>query len=508
LKRFAALYKQLDASTSTTAKVAAMARYFATVPTHDAAWAAYVLSGGKVKQAVPTAVMREMACHTAGLTPWLFEESYAVTGDLAEAIAYVLPAPTQRDDTSLDVWMSERITPMRELSREAQAAAVTQAWSMLDVDERFLFVKLVGGGFRVGVSKLLVQRALAQAFGLDAKVIAQRMMGYTDAKRPPTVARFEALVTPVSSMTGTADALHDKSADHQGATPPASLSLHDQGLPYPFFLAHPLEGRVEALGDSASWIVEWKYDGIRAQIVKRAGQVHVWTRGEELVSDRYPEVVQAAAGWPDGSVLDGELLAWLPASDRPAPFALLQKRIGRLTLGKKILTEAPVVFLAYDLLELELEDLRAQPQHERRAKLEAFVARHPNASFKLSMPLVQPNGHSHDWPKSASARARSAWKASCSSDATRTTGKAASKPKAVAGGSGRSIRSPWTPCSSTHKPATVGARTSTPTTPLRYGVGSRAMRWRCKLCLRPSVRAHPLHLTACSSWPSPKPIQG
>jgi DNA ligase 1 len=407
LKRFAALYKQLDASTSTTAKVAAMATYFAAVPTHDAAWAAYVLSGGKVKQAVPTAVMREMACHIAGLTPWLFEESYAVTGDLAEAIAYVLPAPTQRDDASLALWMTERIAPMRELTREAQAAAVTQSWVMLDVDERFLFVKLVGGGFRVGVSKLLVQRALAQAFKLDAKVIAQRMMGYTDAKRPPTVARFEAMVAPLSSMANVTDPGHGVTPGSQGAAHPDNPSAHDQGLPYPFFLAHPLSGSVDALGDSASWIVEWKYDGIRAQIVKRAGQVHVWTRGEELVSDRYPEVVQAAAGWPDGSVLDGELLAWLPTSDRPAPFALLQKRIGRLTLGKKILAEAPVVFLAYDLLELDLQDLRAQPQHERRTSLEFFVARHPHASFKLSMPLVEPNGNSHDWPTLAKERERS-----------------------------------------------------------------------------------------------------
>jgi DNA ligase 1 len=394
LKRFTALYKQLDASTSTTAKVAAMAAYFAQAATDDAAWASYVLAGGKPKQAVPTALMRELACQIAGLEPWLFEESYQVVGDLAETIAYVLPAPTQDDDASLSQWMNERILPMRVLDREVQAHAVMQAWSHLDADARFIFVKLVGGGFRVGVSKLLVQRALAQAFNLDAKVLAQRMMGYTDAKRAPTAERFAALVAPDRAATAHPD----------GVTPPS----RDDALPYPFFLAHPLEVEPLTLGDASDWRAEWKYDGIRAQIVKRSSQAHVWTRGEELVTERYPEVMQAAAAWPQGSVLDGELLVWLPGSDRPAPFALLQKRIGRLSLSKKLLLEAPVCFMAYDLLEQQGTDLREQPFDARRAQLESFVATHAHPNLRLS-PLVADglpvSGSS--WPALTALRAQS-----------------------------------------------------------------------------------------------------
>ena len=124
----------------------------------------------------------------------------------------------------------------------------------------------------------------------------------------------------------------------------------------------------------ADWLVEWKYDGMRAQVIKRAGQVWVWSRGEELVSDRFPEVVAQAAAWPDGSVVDGELLAWPAGAEAPGSFNLLQQRLGRKTVPKKLLAEAPVVLLAYDLLEAAGQDLREQPQQQRRAQLEAFCA--------------------------------------------------------------------------------------------------------------------------------------
>lgn len=346
MKRFVALYLALDASTSTLAKVAALKLYLADAPARDAAWAVYLLSGGRPRRAVPTNELRALACEAAHLPEWLFEAGYAVTGDLAEAIAYVLPDPVDRFDETLADWMEQRILPMRALDASARREGVLAAWRGLSADERFMFVKLVGGGFRVGVSKLLVQRALAEWSGAEAAGIAQRMMGYTDIDTPPTEARFQALVSEP------AEGVRD-------------------GQPYPFFLAHALPGEPAAsLGERGDWQAEWKYDGIRAQVVKRDGQVWIWSRGEELVTERFPEVAAEAGWWPDGTVVDGELLAWLPNEAGPAPFALLQKRIGRTKLSKSILTEAPVRLLAYDLLESEGIDRRAEPMHLRRARLE------------------------------------------------------------------------------------------------------------------------------------------
>ena len=381
MKAFAALYAQLDASTSTLDKVAALRGYFARAmheAPSDAAWAAYFLAGGRPRQAVPTALLRRLACEVAGIDEWLFEESYQAVGDLAETIAHVLPPPTRGSMLSLNEWLEQRLLPLRGRSPELQSEAVRGWWDELEQPERFLLVKLIGGGFRVGVSKLLVQRALAEEAGLDAKLVAQRMMGYTDAKRAPDAARFMALLAP-----------------------PQHGAPREAGEPYPFFLAHPLEGGVESfearLGAPSQWLVEWKFDGIRAQLVKRAGQVWLWSRGEELVTERFPEVASHALALPDGSVLDGELMAW--QDDRAAPIALLQRRIGRKTLGPKLLAEAPVRFVAYDLLEWAGEDLRTLTQFERRRRLECALA-------KPTGLLLSPRLEADTW------QALAAWRAS------------------------------------------------------------------------------------------------
>jgi DNA ligase-1 len=227
------------------------------------------------------------------------------------------------------------------------------------------------------VSKLLVQRALAAHAGLDAKLVAQRMMGYTDAKAAPDAASYARLLAP------------------------AGEGRIEAGQPYPFFLAHALDvlpADFEArLGPSSDWLVEWKYDGIRAQLVRREGQVWIWSRGEELVTERFPEIVQAAQALPDGTVLDGEIVVWKDA--RLAPFNLLQQRIGRKTLTKKVLAEAPVAFIAYDLLESQGEDRRDCPQHDRRALLEAALQGTP---LQLS-----PLAHATDWAAFAALRRES-----------------------------------------------------------------------------------------------------
>ncbi len=351
MKAFAQLFGELDASTATSAKVEALKRYFAVAASADAAWAIYFLAGGKPRQVVPTAVLRGLACERAGLAPWLFEEAYQAVGDLAETIAHVLPPPGALSDIGLAEWVEQRLLPLRGTEPEQQAERIGAYWNELDAAGRFLLTKLIGGGFRVGVSKLLVQRALAEHAGLDPKLVAQRLMGYTDAKQMPNAARFEQIVTHAES--GPADA----------------------GQPYPFFLAHQLDAGVEEfdkkLGPPSDWLVEWKYDGIRAQVVKRAGAVWVWSRGEELMTDRFPEIVALAAALPDGTVLDGEIVVSKGA--RPAPFNLLQQRIGRKTLNKKVLADAPVVFIAYDLLEWQGEDQRAHPQLFRRELLESAL---------------------------------------------------------------------------------------------------------------------------------------
>ncbi|WP_137917888.1 ATP-dependent DNA ligase [Hydrogenophaga sp. 2FB] len=413
MKRFAALFDELDATTATNAKVAALRRYLAEVDDADAAWAVYFLAGGKPRQLIKTAQLRAQALADSGLPDWLFEASYQAVGDLAETIALVLPTPSDGAglQTRLSEWMEERLLPLRGQSDEAVAQALGGWWRELDATGRFLLVKLVGGGFRVGVSKLLVQRALAAHAGIDAKQIAARMMGYTDSKRAPTAGLYRALVAPAG--TGNAE---------QG----------DPSQPYPFFLASALgaepgddllamelasAGTADTmqarLGPASGWLAEWKFDGIRGQIVKRAGQVWVWSRGEELMSERFPELQALAQRWPDGTVVDGEILVWddtapsLPGCDRqggPAPFALLQQRIGRKTLGPKVLADAPVSFMAYDLVEAGYEDLRHTPQHERRARLEALAATlHETPGPRLWRSPLLPGD---DWNTLASWRAQ------------------------------------------------------------------------------------------------------
>ena len=380
MKQFARLFTEIDSTTSTNAKVEALQRYFGRTPPQDAAWAVYFLSGGKPRQVVKTATLRALACEVSGIADWLFEESYQAVGDLAETIAYILPLETVDSDLGLADWVENRLLPLRGLPDDEVARRVKSYWCELDAQGRFLLIKLVGGGFRVGVSKLLVQRALAAWSGVDAKRIAQRMMGYMDAKSMPSAIKYEALF---AAGTG------------------AAADILDAGQPYPFFLAHqldtPLEGLDARLGPVGDWQVEWKYDGIRGQVIKRAGQVWIWSRGEELVTDRFPEIVALAQALPDGTVLDGEILVW--GQGAPAPFALLQQRIGRKTLGKKILADAPVTFMAYDLLELAGQDLRDQPQQLRRQKLELVLA---DTSLKIS-----PVQRLASWPAFADLRTES-----------------------------------------------------------------------------------------------------
>lgn len=353
MKAFAELYANLDATTSSNAKLAALQAYFRQAPPDDAAWAVYFLSGGRPRQLVPTRLLRDMATQASGIEPWLFEESYQSVGDLAETISLLLPESTYTSEDGLAVWLEEKLLPLRGLPPLELAERLPALWAQLDQPSLMVCIKLITGSFRVGVSKLLVTRALAAMADLDSKRVAQRLVGYTDLSNRPTPEGYLKLIAAESS---------DEHAQRGGQ-------------PYPFFLAHGLSQPVEQfdalLGSPADWQVEWKWDGIRAQLVKREGRLWVWSRGEELVTERFPELHSLVSGLPDGTVIDGEIVVW---KDAVQPFALLQQRIGRKTLSKKVLEDAPVAVLAYDLLEFEGEDWRNHTQAERRTQLEQVIA--------------------------------------------------------------------------------------------------------------------------------------
>lgn len=385
MQQFARLFDELDASTSVKQKVQALVTYFNQADPADAAWAVYFLGGGRPKRAVPAAVLRQAALQASGLPSWLFEECYQTVGDLAETIALVLPAVEQefllsRGEHDIAWWMQHRILPIRALRDQERAQAVLECWSQLDRRGRFLFVKLVGGGFRVGVSKLLVTRALAQAFSLDAKLIATRMMGYHDSKNSPSPSQFRRLIAPAECQT---------------------LRL---GQPFPFFLAHPLQSEPQALGDIHDWLVEWKYDGIRAQVVKQAGQVWIWSRGEELISEQFPELTNAFSSWPDGTVLDGEILVW--KGNKPADFGDLQVRLNRKVVSRKLLGQAPVVFMAYDCLSFKAEAQVHKNLFARRRLLEAFVQGFYSESLfeQMGRLMLSEVVHAENWAELAALR--------------------------------------------------------------------------------------------------------
>ena len=350
MKAFTDLYWRLDGTTSTSEKVAALRDYFASAPHDDAACALGVLSGERQLRSVSTSQLRAWAAEATGLSAWLVEECYAHVGDLAETLALILPEPAAAalPDLGLAEMMQTTIHDLRGADDTRKREVVTAVWGRLAPRERIVWHKLLTGGLRVGVSRTLVARALADLAGVDQAEMAHRLMG----DPPADAAAFGRLLAPEATAA-------------------------DSRRPYPFFLASALdrtaiEAVAEDLGDAAQWQAEWKWDGMRAQLVRRGDDVTVWSRGEELVNDAFPEITAAGATLPPGTVLDGELLA--VCDGRLLPFAMLSKRASRKTVTKKVLAEVPCVFVAYDLLEADGVDRRDQPLAERRRRLEALIA--------------------------------------------------------------------------------------------------------------------------------------
>jgi DNA ligase-1 len=342
MKLFADLYASLDETTKTTAKVQALKNYFEHAPPADAAWTVYFLIGRKPRQVVPSGKLRAWAAEEAGIPAWLFQEAYDAVGDVAETIALLLPPPEHSSDRPLHYWIEQRLLPLRAQSEDIQRAGMLDAWRELDQRQRFVWNKLISGGFRVGVSQQLVTRALGEVGGIDQAVVAHRLMGDWE----PSPAFFSQLL-----------------AHEPGDT--------DLSRPYPFFLAYALDQPVESLGDRSDWQAEWKWDGIRCQLVRRGGQTFLWSRGEELITERYPEIASVGDALPAGTVIDGEILSW--KDERPLPFAQLQRRIGRKAVTRSILAQVPVIVMAYDLLEHDGKDIRTWSLEQRRAQLVELV---------------------------------------------------------------------------------------------------------------------------------------
>lgn len=342
MKAFTELYETLDATTKTTAKVRALKAYFARATGDDAAWAIYFLIGRRPRQVVPSGKLRAWAAEEARIPAWLFQESYDAVGDVAETIALLLPPAKQASGLPFSYWIRERLLPLRGLGEEDQHAAVVKAWDELDHLQRFVWNKLISGGFRVGVSQQIVTRALSELSGMEPATISHRLMGEWE----PSSSFFDRLMAKDATDT-------------------------DVSRPYPFFLAHALDQPVESLGEPSRWQAEWKWDGIRSQLIRRGDQTFLWSRGEELVTERFPEIAAIAGCLPDGTVIDGEVLPW--KDDRPLPFAQLQRRIGRKTVSRSLLAQVPVVLMAYDLLEFQGIDLRNQTLERRRENLANLV---------------------------------------------------------------------------------------------------------------------------------------
>ncbi len=362
MKSFTRLYSRLEETTKTKNKVEALVSYFESAEPLDAAWAIYFLSGRKsipeLKRVVKSSLLRSWAASAAGLSDWMFEECYDTVGDLAETIALVLPESGLSIEEPLHLVVEKRLLSLKELEEDAQRLSVLETWSQMDARQRFIYNKLLTGAFRVGVSQKLVTRAIAAVSGLESNVIAHRLMGTWR----PTAEFYDALVSP-----DTMDA--------------------DSSKPYPFYLAHPLDSELAELGSCDEWCAEWKWDGIRAQLIRREGGTYIWSRGEELVSEQFPEILKSASNLPDGLVLDGEIICY--EDDQVLPFSTLQKRLGRKKVGPKILSEAPVVMIVYDLLEHGGEDCRYMPLHQRKELLSGVLTSNFLKANFIFSPIVE-----------------------------------------------------------------------------------------------------------------------
>jgi DNA ligase-1 len=355
VKRFARFIAEVDSSTGTNDKVRALASYFEDATDEDKIWVIALLSGRRPRRPVTSTQIREWAIEASGIPQWLFEESYQMVGDLAETISLLVDRTLDEEPETLDFYM-QRLIELKSKNDEEKKEFILSTWRTLTAEERFAFNKFLTGGFRIGISQKLMTRALSKVTGIEESQLSHRLMGNWV---PQKVTYAGLILEPDSNES--------------------------ESRPYPFYLAYPLEQEPHTLGPSHEWIAEYKWDGIRGQLVKRGGNIYIWSRGEELVTSTYPEFQEVSGLIPNGVVMDGELLAY--RNGEPLSFNHMQKRIGRKKPSAKIISENPVVLMAYDVMEWKGIDLRKETFIERRRIMEDIVRSIGHHAI-LSSPIV------------------------------------------------------------------------------------------------------------------------
>lgn len=344
MKTFTTLIEDLDSTNKTNDKLSAIQRFFESADDKDKVWCVALFTGRRPRRTVNASLLAEWARQIKDIPGWLFEESYHAVGDLSETIALILPEGKAETELSLADYM-ELITGLENEDIKVKEATIKDAWSNQDYYERFVFNKLITGNFRIGVSARMLTKALAATTGIDSEDLSHRLSGKWD---PFKTSWNDLLRADVAS---------------------------DESKPYPFYLAYPLDD-LSIISDPAEWAAEWKWDGIRGQLIIRNGNVYLWSRGEELVNDQFPEIVEAAKKIEGNLVLDGEILPF--KEGKPMPFAALQKRLGRKKVSKALLSEVPAAFYVYDILEHQGEDLRSRKYEERRKLLLSVLEGRPD----------------------------------------------------------------------------------------------------------------------------------
>jgi DNA ligase-1 len=344
MRRFARLFSELDESNKTLDKVQALVDYFSEAPPEDAVWVLWFLHGNRLQLGIPSKRLRHWAADLSGHPDWLVDACYERVGDLAETAALLLPL--KKSDTvspPLNQVIQEQLLPLRNWDDRFQFQLLRDFWLSLSRDEVLVLNKMLTGGFRVGVSKALLIRSLGEALQIDRATLTHRLMGEWE----PTGEFFRSLADPEANVAA------------------------QVAQPYPFYLASALTKPIQELGPPQEWIAEWKWDGIRAQLIRRNGETHLWSRGDERLNDAFPELIEAGTAIPDGTVLDGEILCW--KEGLPMGFHVLQTRINRKSVDRETLETAPVRFLAYDCMEWKSADMRSQMLETRRAAAQAAI---------------------------------------------------------------------------------------------------------------------------------------
>ena len=379
MKQFATLVNILGTSTKTNDKLQALQEYFAEAADKDKVWVIAIFSGRRPKRIINSTILKGWCMEITGIAPWLFDECYHTAGDLAETISLLLPAPENEQHSITEHTLTYYLETFIRIEKEDEAVKkqfINDCWQQMDRNEKFVFNKLITGGFRIGVSQTLMVKALAKSVKASPSIIAHRISGNWN----PVTTTFDDLLSETVAAT-------------------------DFSKPYPFYLAYAVDEEVSKLEDESGWQAEWKWDGIRGQLIKRNNDFFVWSRGEELLTEKFPEYNQFKEQLPEGTVIDGEIISLGPAEEgvfKPLPFAALQTRIGRKTITKKQLTEAPVGFIAYDLLEFNGEDIRYKSMTERRLLLEQVIAQTNSPGLHISpvIPFLS-------WPQLADIRQHS-----------------------------------------------------------------------------------------------------